>query len=208
MCPGRARTSNLQITNQILYQHAIVSLIWGFNFKSIFIYNRVQGLFLLAFAGTHDDAGISCVVGPPVTGVHDLAIVHDVAGILAVLGVSSVVGPTGSGFHALESLYPCYCWHPCSCQCFCCCWLCCCWRCCIMNVAAWCPCCCFFPAPLPEKSSELFRSLEGGFLHSPMLETSSGPGMPPFTFPHSGKFWSLKPGQVSLQGPYFVLLNL
>jgi hypothetical protein len=25
---------------------------------------------------------------------------------------------------------------------------------------------------------------------------------------HSEKFWSLKPGQVSLQGPYFVLLNL
>jgi hypothetical protein len=39
----------------------------------------VQGLFLLAVAGTHADAGVSSVVGPPVTGVHGLALVHDVA---------------------------------------------------------------------------------------------------------------------------------
>ncbi len=33
----------------------------------------------------------------------------------------------------------------------------------------------FFPAPMPEKSSRLFRSQEGGLLHSQMQEKSSGP---------------------------------
>ncbi len=41
------------------------------------------------------------VVSPTVTGVHDLALFHDVAYIHAVAGVSSVVGPTVTGVHAL-----------------------------------------------------------------------------------------------------------
>jgi hypothetical protein len=53
----------------------------------VYFYHRVQGLFLLAVARTHADAGISSVVGLPVLGVHDLALVNEVAGIHAVLGV-------------------------------------------------------------------------------------------------------------------------
>ncbi len=41
-------------------------------------------------------------VGPLVTGVHDLALVLDVAGIHALAGVSSVVSPTITGLHALS----------------------------------------------------------------------------------------------------------
>ncbi len=41
-----------------------------------------------AWAGTHVDAGFSFVVGPPVTGVPDLAQVHDIDDIHAVAGVS------------------------------------------------------------------------------------------------------------------------
>ncbi len=65
-----------------------------------------------AWAGTHVDAGFSSVVGPPVTGVHDLALVHDVAGIHAIAGVSSVVSPAVTGIHAL--VYSCSFWHPCT----------------------------------------------------------------------------------------------
>jgi hypothetical protein len=40
-------------------------------------------------------------VGPPVTGVHDLPLFLDVAGIHAIAGVSCVVSPTVTGVHAL-----------------------------------------------------------------------------------------------------------
>ncbi len=84
-------------------------------------------------------------------------------------------------------LYPCPCWHPCSCKCFCCCWLFCCWRYCIMKVAAWGPCCCFFSAPMAEKSVGLFESLEGDLLHSQMPEKSSGPRNATFYIPQCRK---------------------
>ncbi len=44
------------------------------------------------------------VVGPPVTGVPDLALVYDVAGTRAIAGVSSAVGPTVTGVHLSLSM--------------------------------------------------------------------------------------------------------
>jgi hypothetical protein len=67
-----------------------------------------------------------------VTGTYNLALFRDVAYIHAVASVSSVTCVHALVFtHALVRV-------------FCCCWLFCCWHCCIMNVAARCPCCCFF----------------------------------------------------------------
>jgi hypothetical protein len=43
------------------------------------------------------------VVGPTVTGVHDLALFYDVACIHAVSGFSAVVGPTVTGVRMLLS---------------------------------------------------------------------------------------------------------
>ncbi len=83
----------------------------------------------------------------------------------------------------LLGLYPCSCWHPCSCQRFCCCWIFCCWRYCIWNVAADFLAGSFYPAPMPEKSSRLFRSLEADVLHSQMPEKSSGPRNATFYIP-------------------------
>jgi hypothetical protein len=82
MCRGRARTSILQITKQILYQCATVSFIQISKFKTIFSTWRPRSFFTfsLLLAPMHADEGVSSVVGPPVIGVHDLALVHDVAG--------------------------------------------------------------------------------------------------------------------------------
>jgi hypothetical protein len=55
--------------------------------------NSVQGLFLLAVAGTHADEGVSSVVGPPATGVHAV-FTHTLAGTHAFGSVSAVVGST------------------------------------------------------------------------------------------------------------------
>ncbi len=64
-----------------------------------------------------------------------------------------------------------------------------------MNVAAWCPCCCFFLAPMLEKSSRHFGSLEGDILHSQFPEKSSGPWNATFYIP---PYWKmLVPGRVS-----------
>jgi hypothetical protein len=41
------------------------------------------------------------------------------------------------------------------------------------------------------------------FFLLPCRKSLPVPGMQPFTFPHAWKFWSLEPGQVSLQGPDF-----
>ena len=76
LCTGRARTSDHQITNPVLYQYLVPS----FNFKSI--YTDVSS------------------VGP-VSCVHALALVHDVAGIHAIESVSSAVSPTVTSVHAL-----------------------------------------------------------------------------------------------------------
>jgi hypothetical protein len=80
LCTGRARTSDPQITNPVLYQCATVNLVPNFNFKSI--YTDVSS------------------VGP-VSCVHALALVHDVAGIHAIESVSSAVSPTVTSVHAL-----------------------------------------------------------------------------------------------------------
>jgi hypothetical protein len=61
----------------------------------------------------------------------------------------------------------------------------------------------FFPAPMPEKSSGLFGSLEGDLLHSQCRESFLVPRVGPFTIPNARKIWSLEPGQVFLQGPDF-----
>jgi hypothetical protein len=47
-----------------------------------------QSFPLLAVAGPHADAGLSFVVGPPVTDVYALALVHAVAGTHAFASVS------------------------------------------------------------------------------------------------------------------------
>ncbi len=62
----------------------------------------------------------------------------------------------------------------------------------------------FFPVPMPEMSSGLFRSLEADLLHSQMPEKDSGPWNATFYIPPCQKI--LVPGarlQVSLQGPAF-----
>jgi hypothetical protein len=79
-CAQITRTSDPQITNPILYQCATVTLYIIFNFKSF-------------------KAGVSSV--GPVSGVHALALVHDVAGSHAIESVSSVVSPTVTSVHAL-----------------------------------------------------------------------------------------------------------
>ncbi len=81
LCTGRARTCNSQISYPTLYQCATDTSIHIVNFKTL-------------------NAGVSSV-GPPVSGVHTLALVHDVAGIYVIAGVSSVVSPTVTSVHAL-----------------------------------------------------------------------------------------------------------
>jgi hypothetical protein len=124
------------------------------------------------------------VVGPTITGVHDLALLHNVACIHAVVASSAVVRPT------VTCVYD-----PFSCKCFCCRWLFCCWRCCMMNIAAGSPCCCFFPAPIPEKSSGLFGFLEGDLLHSQMPGKFSGPQSGTFYIPGARPCRSSSRGQ-------------
>jgi hypothetical protein len=74
--------ANLQSTdcqpNTLPMRHCY--LVHNFNFKSFY-------------------ADVSSV--GPVTGVHALALVHDVAGIRAIESVSSVVSPTVTSVHAL-----------------------------------------------------------------------------------------------------------
>ncbi len=80
LCAGRARTSDPQITKLVLYQCATDISFINFNFKRIY-------------------ADVSSV--GPVSCVHALALVHDVAGILAIESVSSAVSPTVTSVHAL-----------------------------------------------------------------------------------------------------------
>jgi hypothetical protein len=79
LCTGRARTSDPQITNPVLYQCATVTL------------------SLISIKSIYTDVSS---VGP-VSCVHALALVHDVAGIHAIESVSSAVSPTVTSVHAL-----------------------------------------------------------------------------------------------------------
>jgi hypothetical protein len=95
--------------------------------------------------------------------------------LLAGADVYSVVDPLVPGAHVLAGTHALA-----SIYSFCCCWLCCC------TIAG--------ALALVMLQHDILS-----FFSAPMQEKSSVP----FTFPHVGKFWSLEPGQVSLQRPDF-----
>jgi hypothetical protein len=61
----------------------------------------------------------------------------------------------------------------------------------------------FFPRPCRKSLPDSSGPRKEAFCIPKCRKSLPVPGMRPFSFPHSGKFWSLEPGQVSLQGPDF-----